>query len=104
MFTTLISGLCAYVVNHPPTTNLDEPMVVVGVIVGAKGNACRPVIAMFDDSATIPKRGSPLGPHKFEVKIGNDSATLKVDGASLSCRGGWRDARTPLACMSPTMG
>jgi hypothetical protein len=70
MFTTLISGLCAYVVNHPSTTNLDEPMVVVGVIVGAKGNACRPVIAMFDDSATIPKRGSPLGPHKFEVKIG----------------------------------
>jgi hypothetical protein len=80
MFTTLIAGLCAYVVNHPPTTNLDEPMVVVGVIVGAKGNACRPVIAMFDDSATIPKRGSPLGPHKFEAKIGNDTATLKVDG------------------------
>jgi hypothetical protein len=30
---------------------------------------------MFDDSATIPKRGSPLGPHKFEAKIG-----IKVDG------------------------
>jgi hypothetical protein len=77
MFTALIAGLCAYVVNHPPTTGLDEPMVVVGVI---KGNECSPVIGMFDDSSTIPQRGSPLGPHKFEVKIGNDKATIKVDG------------------------
>jgi hypothetical protein len=52
-------------------------MVVVGVI---KGNECSPVIGMFDDSSTIPQRGSPLGPHKFEVKIGNDKATIKVDG------------------------
>jgi hypothetical protein len=80
MFTTLIAGLCAYVVNHPPTTNVDEPMVVVGVIVGAKGNECRPVIAMFDDSSTIPRLNSPLGVHKFETKIGPDRATVKVDG------------------------
>jgi hypothetical protein len=80
MFTTLIAGLCAYVVNHPPTTGLDEPMVVVGVIKGIKGNECSPVIAMFDDSSTIPQRGSPLGSHKFEAKIGNDKATIRVDG------------------------
>jgi hypothetical protein len=68
MFTTLIAGLCAYVVNHLPTTGLDEPMVVVvGVNVGIKGDACRPAIAMFDDSSTIPQRSSPLGVHKFEA-------------------------------------
>jgi hypothetical protein len=66
MFTTLIAGLCAYVVNHPPTTGLDEPMVVVDDV-GIKGDACRPVIAMFDDSSTIPQRSSPLGVHKFEA-------------------------------------
>jgi hypothetical protein len=80
MFTPLIAGLCAYVVNHPPTTNVDEPMVVVGVVKGIKGNECQPVIAMFDDSSTRPQRGSPLGDHKFETKIGPDAARIKIDG------------------------
>lgn len=78
MYTTLIAGLCAYVVEHPPTTHFDEPLVVVGLI--KSKDECDPVLFMFDDSTTPAHLGSPLGKHRFEAHISRTSAALKVDG------------------------
>jgi hypothetical protein len=82
MFTTLIGGLCAFVVEtgndtkELRTPNIDYPAVAIGIVVR---DQCRVSLVLGDGNSTpfLMIRGEL---HAFRVeKIGPTSASLRVD-------------------------
>jgi hypothetical protein len=71
MFTSLVAGLCALMIEHHGTE-----VVGIGRI---RGPTCD-VVLMLPDGATTPPNVDPrLGPFRFGVRIGTYAAIVNVD-------------------------
>jgi hypothetical protein len=71
MFTTLIAGLCAVVIDHAGFA-----LVGIGTI---KGQTCEFVLMLQDNMTTPVIEDERLGHHRFGARIGEFAAIVNVD-------------------------